>query len=298
MRDFRDQADADLAALLHEEMRDCLRRYEERKQEAGALDFLDLLIKARDLVLDNQDVCREFRERFRVILVDEFQDTDPLQAELLLALTGADDGTIRPGALFIVGDPKQSIYRFRRADVGAYRRIADRLSGSGATAVTLQTSFRSVPAIQHFVNASFRDDMNGDVESLQADYVPLLATSRGHGRTAVDRGAAGAAPVRQEPVRPAASHADGAQRAATAGDCRVRRLAAVAGVHLDGRERQRRGGGLSPAMCASCSGASCTSARTSRATTSRRSRRAASRTCWSAARRFTSAKKSMRFAPR
>ncbi len=128
LRAFRDHADADLAALLHEEMRDCLRRYEERKQEAGALDFLDLLIKARDLVRDNTDVCREFRERFRVILVDEFQDTDPLQAELLLCLAGADDGTIRPGALFIVGDPKQSIYRFRRADVGAYRRIADRLS--------------------------------------------------------------------------------------------------------------------------------------------------------------------------
>ena len=52
----------------------------ERKQEAGALDFLDLLIKARDLVCDNAEVCREFRERFRVILVDEFQDTDPLQA--------------------------------------------------------------------------------------------------------------------------------------------------------------------------------------------------------------------------
>jgi len=191
LRDFRDQADADLAALLHEEMRDCLRRYEARKQEAGVLDFLDLLIKARDLVLGNNDVCREFRERFRVILVDEFQDTDPLQAELLLALTSGDDGTIRPGALFIVGDPKQSIYRFRRADVGAYRRIADRLSGSGATAVTLQTSFRSVPAIQHFVNASFRDDMNGDLESLQADYVPLL----GHREATVDQPSIVALPV-------------------------------------------------------------------------------------------------------
>ena len=174
LRAFRDLADADLAALLHEEMRECLRRYEDRKQEAGALDFLDLLIKARDLVRDNHEVCREFRDRFRVILVDEFQDTDPLQAELLLALTSADDGTIRPGALFIVGDPKQSIYRFRRADVGAYRRIAERLSGSGAIPVTLQTSFRSVPAIQHFVNASFKDDMNGDPEALQAHYVPLL----------------------------------------------------------------------------------------------------------------------------
>ena len=174
LRAFRGLVDADLAALLHEEMRACLRRYEERKQEAGALDFLDLLIKARDLVCDNADVCREFRERFRVILVDEFQDTDPLQADLLLCLAGGADGKVRPGALFIVGDPKQSIYRFRRADVGAYRRIADDLGDAGATAVTLQTSFRSVPAIQHFVNAAFRDDMNGDRDALQADYVPLL----------------------------------------------------------------------------------------------------------------------------
>jgi ATP-dependent helicase/nuclease subunit A len=174
LRDFRSTVDADLAALLHEEMRECLQRYEQRKHAAGALDFLDLLIKARDLVCDNDTVCREFRERFRVILVDEFQDTDPLQADLLLCLAGGDDGKVRPGALFIVGDPKQSIYRFRRADVGAYRRIADDLGEDGATAVTLQTSFRSVPAIQHFVNAAFRDDMNGDRAALQADYVPLL----------------------------------------------------------------------------------------------------------------------------
>ena len=174
LRRFRDVADADLAALLHDEMADCLRRYEARKQETGALDFLDLLIKARDLVCDNPEVCREFRERFRVILVDEFQDTDSLQAELLLRLAGDDHGALRPGALFIVGDPKQSIYRFRRADVGAYRRIADNLTRSGATAVTLQTSFRSVPAIQHFVNAAFDVEMDGDEASLQADYVPLL----------------------------------------------------------------------------------------------------------------------------
>lgn len=174
LRRFRDLADADLAALLHDELADCLRRYEARKQETGALDFLDLLIKARDLVCDNPEVCREFRERFRVILVDEFQDTDSLQAELLLRLASDDHGALRPGALFIVGDPKQSIYRFRRADVGAYRRIADNLTRSGATAVTLQTSFRSVPAIQHFVNAAFDVEMDGDEASLQADYVPLL----------------------------------------------------------------------------------------------------------------------------
>ena len=174
LREFKALADADLAALLHEEMRDCLERYEQRKQDAGALDFLDLLIKARDLVCTNAEVCREFRDRFRVILVDEFQDTDPLQAELIKCLASDDRGALRPGALFIVGDPKQSIYRFRRADVGAYRDIADEIGKSGAVTVTLQTSFRSVPAIQNFVNAAFRDEMNGDRQALQADYVPLL----------------------------------------------------------------------------------------------------------------------------
>ena len=174
LREFRNLADADLAALLHEEMRECLHRYELRKQEAGALDFLDLLIKARDLVCDNPEVAEEFRRRFRVLLVDEFQDTDPLQADLLLCLAGKEGGGLRPGALFIVGDPKQSIYRFRRADVGAYRRIADGLGSSGAQPVTLQRSYRSVPAIQRFVNAAFSPEMTGDTDALQAKYVPFL----------------------------------------------------------------------------------------------------------------------------
>ncbi|HQZ37600.1 MAG TPA: UvrD-helicase domain-containing protein [Vicinamibacterales bacterium] len=184
---FRALANADLAALLREEIRDCLERYEQRKHRAGALDFLDLLIKARNLVRDSDEVCSAFRRRFRVLLVDEFQDTDPLQAELLLLLAGEGDagplagaGRVRPGALFIVGDPKQSIYRFRRADVGAYARIAERLSADGARAVTLQTSYRAVPAIQRFVNAAFSAEMTGDSETLQARYVPLAPHRRDH----------------------------------------------------------------------------------------------------------------------
>jgi ATP-dependent exoDNAse (exonuclease V) beta subunit len=170
---FRDNADADLAALLHEELRGCLERYDARKQSAGALDFLDLLIKARNLVRDQPAVRKRFRERFRVLLIDEFQDTDPLQAELLRLLASAEGGGLRRGALFIVGDPKQSIYRFRRADVGAYRHIADQMSREGAMPVTLQTSFRSVPSVQRFVNAAFREEMTGDDESLQARYVAM-----------------------------------------------------------------------------------------------------------------------------
>ncbi len=180
---FRNAADADLAALVHEALGDAVELYGERKRRAGAVDFLDLLLQARNLVRDDPEVRRGFQRRFRFLLVDEFQDTDPLQAELLMLLASDDDTVadgalpwslrIRPGALFIVGDPKQSIYRFRRADVGVYRDICERLVADGARRVRLRTSFRSVPAIQRAVNAAFSTHMTGDRTSLQADYVEL-----------------------------------------------------------------------------------------------------------------------------
>ena len=186
---FRDRADADLAALVHEALQQAIAGYEARKQRAGAVDFLDLLIRARDLVRDHAHVRHDFQRRFRYLLVDEFQDTDPLQAELLLRLSadesrpaGADpfDLPVRRGALFIVGDPKQSIYRFRRADVGVYREICESLVAAGAARVRLRTSFRSVPAIQRAVNTAFSGRMTGDAASLQADYVELQPDRADH----------------------------------------------------------------------------------------------------------------------
>jgi ATP-dependent exoDNAse (exonuclease V) beta subunit len=180
---FRDDADADLAALLHGELQSCIAEYERRKARAGALDFLDLLLSARNLVRDVPAVRHEFQQRFRFILVDEFQDTDPLQADLLWMLAADEPAAsvgdavalpVRSGALFVVGDPKQSIYRFRRADVGVYHRVCERLLEGGARRVLLQTSFRSVPHIQRAVNTAFTPLMTHDHESLQAGYVPLL----------------------------------------------------------------------------------------------------------------------------
>ncbi len=177
---FRLDADADLAAALQQELLGAVERYEKAKARAGALDFLDLLLKARDLVRGNATVRRGFQARFTHLFVDEFQDTDPLQAEILLLLAAADPSATDwrsaapvPGRLFIVGDPKQSIYRFRRADVGIYRDVAERLARAGATQVHLTTSFRSVPQIQACVNAAFAPIMTGDRFTLQADYVPL-----------------------------------------------------------------------------------------------------------------------------
>ena len=113
---FRLDADADLAAALQRELIGAVKRYEELKGRSGSLDFLDLLLKARDLVRGNETVRRGFHTRFTHIFVDEFQDTDPLQAEILLLLAAGDPSetdwrnvTPVPGRLFLVGDPKQSI---------------------------------------------------------------------------------------------------------------------------------------------------------------------------------------------
>ena len=109
---------------MHEALQAAIADYEALKSKTGSLDFLDLLIKMRNLVRDDEGVRKELQGRFTHFFVDEFQDTDPLQAEILLLLS-ADDHTVAdwravhpvPGKLFLVGDPKQSIYRFRRADV-------------------------------------------------------------------------------------------------------------------------------------------------------------------------------------
>ena len=177
---FARRADADLAALLHSELRGSIERYHELKVQAGRLDFLDLLVRARDLVRDCAPVRAEFQRRLKCIFIDEFQDTDPLQVEILMLLASDEPGitnwrevTPAPGKLFIVGDPKQAIYRFRRADLGIYQKVKDQLEARGADCLELTTSFRSVPSIQRAVNRAFRPLMTGDRDALQAAYVPL-----------------------------------------------------------------------------------------------------------------------------
>jgi ATP-dependent helicase/nuclease subunit A len=178
--EFATLVDADLAALLHGELRGTIDRYEALKQAAGRVDFFDLLLRARDLVRDDAGVRAVLQERFSHIFVDEFQDTDPLQAEILLLLAAADPATTdwrevtpRPGKLFVVGDPKQSIYRFRRADVGVYQVVKEQLGRRGIACLNLRTSFRSVPDLQILVNAAFGPVMREDRAALQAEYVPL-----------------------------------------------------------------------------------------------------------------------------
>lgn len=172
--------DADLAPLIHEAMQEAVADYEVLKAGAGQLDFLDLLIRARDLIRDDAVVRADLQKRFTHFFIDEFQDTDPLQVEIMLLLATSDPSvsdwrlaTPGPGKLFLVGDPKQSVYRFRRADVALYQQVKERLLGLGAELLHLTTSFRAVPSIQHFINGAFAPVMPSGSDGSQAEYVAL-----------------------------------------------------------------------------------------------------------------------------
>jgi ATP-dependent helicase/nuclease subunit A len=180
LQQFKRDADADLAAALQQELKGATARYQELKTAQGALDYADLLARARDLIKTNAEVRSDLQQKFRRIFVDEFQDTDPIQAEILMLLsaadpTGSDWETItpHPGKLFIVGDPKQAIYRFRGADIGTYWRVSKQIENRGGRLLQLTTSYRSVPEIQRFINRAFREEMKSHPVTLQAGYVAL-----------------------------------------------------------------------------------------------------------------------------
>jgi ATP-dependent helicase/nuclease subunit A len=136
------------------------------RHRRSALTFNDLLILTATVLRTNGAVRRALQQKYRWLLVDEFQDTDPVQAEIMFLLASdhssqgeADWRTValRPGALFVVGDPKQSIYRFRRADIDIYNEVRARLAGGdGRGLVQLTTNFRSVPALCAWANDVFQ----------------------------------------------------------------------------------------------------------------------------------------------
>jgi ATP-dependent exoDNAse (exonuclease V) beta subunit len=174
-------AGAALARFVDEfaELRELYANY---KRQAALLDFDDLLHHARDLLIGNASVRQALARRYRRILVDEFQDTDPLQAEILWLICGDGDDNepwtarkLRPGALFLVGDPKQAIYRFRGADVDTYldakRALLTQDPGS---ILEITANFRSRAPILDFANSRFQPLL---LESAgQPGFTPLAAT--------------------------------------------------------------------------------------------------------------------------
>jgi ATP-dependent helicase/nuclease subunit A len=136
--------------------------YRQLKRRHGVLDFQDLLIRARDLLRDHAVVRERIQRRYRFLMIDELQDTDPVQIELVQHLAGA---ALTTGKLFAVGDHSQSIYRFRGADVEQFQFLRGRMPFDGRLGLTV--NFRSQPEILKFVNAL--------VQGALEDYQPLQA---------------------------------------------------------------------------------------------------------------------------
>ncbi len=133
----------------------------ERRKKA-LINFTDLLLFASRMVREDLTVRAALQKKYRFLFVDEFQDTDPLQLELFFLLAaehgaGTDWRTsaLRPGSLFLVGDPKQSIYRFRRADIEMYQQAKVKIEGTGGRIVSLTTCYRSGPNLCEWVNGIF-----------------------------------------------------------------------------------------------------------------------------------------------
>jgi ATP-dependent helicase/nuclease subunit A len=160
-----------------------------RRLAAARLNFQDQLMLAARLLRRNPEVRAYFRKRFHPILVDEFQDTDPIQAEILFLLSGTDDReedwtrlAPGPGSLFLVGDPKQSIYRFRRADIDIYNLVKERIEASGGETLSLSANFRSLGPVADWINPLFDPGRGGAfpaaADAYQAGFMPLETVRR------------------------------------------------------------------------------------------------------------------------
>ena len=161
-------------------LRPALVCYQDRRREQARVNYEDLLLLASRLLRDNPEVRAYFQRRYTHLLVDEFQDTDPIQAEMLMYLTGTDNRVRdwrkidpRPGSLFLVGDPKQSIYRFRRADIDTYNQVKRQIEAAGGEVLTLTSNFRSLHELRDWINPVFETIFPRGFTRYQAAFASL-----------------------------------------------------------------------------------------------------------------------------
>ena len=184
MMDDLERTRAAVLAPILDLLKEFVLEYAAKRKADGVADFHDLLVWARDLLRDNIEVRDYFRERYSHIFIDEVQDTDPIQAEIAMFLAEDAPDSVdpanrphdwrkvrpAPGKLFVVGDPKQSIYRFRRADIEQVKQLHERVGGRREN---LTQNFRSLRPIIAWVNHVFGKWITeGDG---QPGYIPLQA---------------------------------------------------------------------------------------------------------------------------
>jgi len=169
-----------LLASFFGETDELVAAFDQFKRSAAVLDFDDILIRTRTLLRTDERVRKEVARRYRHILVDEYQDTDPLQSEILFLIAGEpglSDGweswRLRPGALFMVGDPKQAIYRFRGADLKCYLRARSAIQAQfPGNVLPIAANFRSGTGILEHVDRVFAERLTKQL----GGYVALQST--------------------------------------------------------------------------------------------------------------------------
>lgn len=168
---------------------DLLKPFAEKVQKEmltqNFLTFDEIIYKTHRLILNKKAVRQEIKLSYDNIFIDEFQDTDPIQGEIMLFLaekldcfaTRWQDLILQQGKLFIVGDPKQSIYRFRGADISAYQEFCNLLTKQGAQTCVLQNNFRSAGEIIEYVNTFGKNQIKFK-ENCQAEYKEIYPSKQ------------------------------------------------------------------------------------------------------------------------
>jgi len=175
------RVDGELTRMLWRLLVPSVEDFRVRFIREGHLSFDGLLVRARNLVRDQGRVRADLKRRYRAILIDEFQDTDPIQYEILLylaeqlgqAATDWRQVKVVAGKIFVVGDPKQSIYAFRRADIEAYLEVVEKIiKAQNGVECRLTTNFRSNAAILDGVNGAFENLIQAQ-EGVQPPYIAI-----------------------------------------------------------------------------------------------------------------------------
>lgn len=159
---------------------------EEKMREEGKFTFFDYLLFLRNMLKEDAsnggELINYIYERHSYFLIDEFQDTNPLQSEIFFYLSSTNpksnwlENKPRGGSLFIVGDPKQSIYRFRNADISSYIKIKDIFDSGVGKVLSLTNNFRSRNVLKNYFNDVFSEVMN-ETSSDQCEYQTIENTN-------------------------------------------------------------------------------------------------------------------------
>ena len=172
---IKDKIENYQAAVALDFVADCVEPFAQKLKQEGSLTYFDYLLYLRDMLKEDAAkdgaLIRHIYARHSYFLIDEFQDTNPLQAEIFFYLAAQDPKPDwktcipKPGSLFIVGDPKQSIYRFRSADVGSFSKVKALFTGDVGEVLYLSRNFRSTYRMNSWFNQVFAGLLPKDTEN-------------------------------------------------------------------------------------------------------------------------------------